>query len=194
MDDLLIRDATAEDAPLIARAILEAIGEDLTANLAGENHSREEVESLFTRLALRSDSQYSFMNTRVACSPQGIVMGVCVSYDGRGLKQLRRSFFEEANRTLGWDITPEEIENVTPETDADEYYLDTLMTLPEYRGCGVASSLIADAKRKADLIGKPLGLLCDSDNLRARRLYDGIGFRQVGQRPFAGTEMDHLQL
>ena len=68
------------------------------------------------------------------------------------------------------------------------------MTIPEYRGQGVASALIKDAKEKAIKTGKPLGLLCDIDNSRARRLYDSIGFRSCGLRPFAGHEMNHLQL
>ena len=91
-------------------------------------------------------------------------------------------------------MTDEEIDALPGETEPDEFYLDTLMTLPDYRGRGVARALIIDAGEKAGKAGKPLGLLCDLDNQRARKLYDSVGFREVGLRPFAGHEMAHMQM
>ena len=196
MDDneLYITDATPQDASLIADAILSAIGDDLTDGLAGERNTRKDVHDLFQRLAARNDTQYSYLNTRIARDAQGNAMGVCVSYDGADLKRLRRPFFSEAISTLGWELTDAEIEEIPGETEPDEFYLDTLMTLPAYRGRGIAKALIADAGMKAAKAGKPLGLLCDIDNTRAERLYHSAGFRHVGQRPFAGHMMNHLQL
>lgn len=191
---MTIRNATPGDATLIATAILEAIGEDLTDSLAGDAHTPADVHSLFASLAERNDTQYSYLNTRIATDETGNPMGVCVSYDGADLIRIRRPFFKEANSRLGWEMTLDEIDALPGETEPDEFYLDTLMTLPEYRGQGVASALIKDAKEKAIKTGKPLGLLCDLDNARARRLYDSIGFRCCGLRPFAGHEMNHLQL
>lgn len=191
---MTIRNATPEDASLIATAILEAIGPELTAGLGGDEHTPADVHSLFESLAARDDTQYSFLNSRVAVDPSGSPMGVCVSYDGADLIRLRRPFFHEANNRLGWDMGIEEIDSLPGETEPDEFYLDTLMTLPEHRGKGVASALIRDAKEKAVKTGKPLGLLCDTDNPRARNLYDSLGFRFCGERPFAGHLMNHLQL
>lgn len=65
--------------------------------------------------------------------------------------------------------------------------------MPEYRGRGVATALIEAAGVRARECGKPLGLLVDKANSRARRLYDSLGFKQVGERFFAGELMDHLQ-
>ena len=189
-----IKDAEKGDASLIADAILEAIGEELTENLAGDEHTRQEVHDLFMSLAERTDTQYSYLNTRLAVTDEGKPMGVCVSYDGGDLIRLRRQFFKEANKRLGWNISEEEIESLPGETDSEEFYLDTLMTLPEYRGRGVGKALILDASEKAEKAGKPLGLLCDVDNHRARRLYDSVGFIFMNKRPFAGHEMNHLQL
>ncbi len=189
-----IENATPEDALLISDAILEAIGEELTAGLAGENCTRADVRDLFARLAARPDTQYSFLNSRIARTDDGRPMGVCVNYDGALLRRLRMPFFREACATLGWKMSEAEMENFPGETEADEFYLDTLMTLPQFRGQGVAQALIRDARDKARAAGKPLGLLCDKDNSRARSLYDRCGFRPVGERPFAGTLMDHLQL
>lgn len=190
---MIIETATQDEAPLIADAILAAVGQDITNGLAGENHTTDDVHALFCRLAARDDTQYSYLNSRIARNDNGSPMGVCISYDGARLKELRRPFFEEANKTLGWAMTPAEVEALPGETEPDEFYLDTLMTLPEFRGQGVGRALIDDAAQKASGTGKPLGLLCEPDNNRARRLYDSAGFRYVGQRPFAGRLMDHLQ-
>lgn len=189
-----ITDATPEEASLIAEAIMAAIGPEICQGIAGETHSLADVKTLFTRLAAREDSQYSRLNTRVARTDDGTPMGACVSYDGALLRPLRRSFFQEANQLLGWAMTPEEIEKVPEETSADEYYLDTLMVLPQYRGQGVARALIADAAQKAKSARKPLGLLCEANNAPAYRLYTTTGFREIGNRPFAGVQMRHLRL
>lgn len=191
--DFIIDDAVREDAPLIVDAILEAVGDDITNHLAGEKHTVKTVHDLFQGLAEREDTQYSFRNTRIARTAEGLPAGVCISYDGADLKKLRRPFFHEANATMGWEMTDEEIEALPGETEPDEFYLDTIMVLPEFRGKGVAKALIADAKRKAAKTGKPLSLLCDLDNHRAHTLYESVGFKDVGHRPFAGHIMHHMQ-
>lgn len=190
---MIIENASKADASFIADAIIAAVGPEITAGLAGDNHTEKDVHDIFRRLAEREDSQYSYRNARVARNDDGEAMGVCVSYDGADLKRLRVPFFEEANSVLGWGLTPEEIESLPGETSDDEFYLDTLMTLPGFRGRGVAKALISDASDKARRTGKPLGLLCDIDNDRARRLYDSLGFKEYGLRPFAGHEMHHLR-
>lgn len=189
-----ITDAKPEDAPLIADAILEAVGKEITHNLAGERNTVEDVHGIFQRLAERGDTQYSYRNTRIARDDDGVPMGVCISYDGANLKRLRRPFFAEANSVLGWEMSDEEVEALPGETVDDEFYLDTLMTLPQFRGKGVGKALIIDAKKKAKTAGKPLGLLCDLDNYTARSLYDSVGFREHGLRPFAGHLMANLRL
>ena len=188
-----IIDATPEDAPLIAWAIMEAVGEELVDHLAG-NKTRKDVEEIFTRLAGRTDSQYSYLNTRIAIAPDGTKAAICVSYDGGKLKELRRSFFAEANRVLGWGMTPEEVDALPGETCGEEFYLDSLATLPHYRGQGAARILIEDAARKATAAGLPLGLLVADHNPEARQLYESIGFRPVARRPFAGEIMTNLRL
>lgn len=191
---ITIEDARPEDAPVIGLAIMEAIGPEIAADLASDKLTLQELHELFTRLAAREDSQYSYKNSRIARTEDGCVAGVCVSYDGADLKRLRRPFFLEAIRNLGWKLSEKEMEEFPAETEADEYYLDSLMTIPEFRGKGIARALILDAKAKAEKSGKPLGLLCERDNTNARRLYDSVGFIEIGKRPFAGTTMNHLQL
>lgn len=191
---ITIRHATPDDAPLIAEAVVGAIGPEIAAGMAGDMHSVQDVTDVFERLARRTDTQYSYLNSRVAITPDGEPAGVCVSYDGARLRELRRPFFEEARTALGWTITPDEVEALPGETDSGEFYLDSLLTLPAFRGHGVASALIRDAARRAAETGKPLGLLVDTGNDRARRLYEHAGMHPVGMRPFAGHMMHHMQM
>lgn len=193
MNEIKIIDATADDAEMIAYAIMEAVGDEIVNEMAG-NNTRQMVREVFTRLARRDDSQYSYRNSRVAVMPSGIKAGVCISYDGARLKPLRRAFFEEANRVLGWNMTADEIEALPGETCGEEFYLDTIATLPQYRKQGVATALIADARKKAEAAGLPLGLLVADDNPQARELYESIGFSPAGRRPFAGTMMTNLRI
>lgn len=183
-----IINARKSDAPLIARSIMDAVGVEICNDLAGQDHTLADVERLFTLLAEREDSQYSYLNTLAAVDDDGKAVGVIVSYDGALLHELRKPFFQLVKTELGRNL-----DNVDDETDADEFYLDTLAVLPEYRGRGIASMLLKGAVERASKAGKPAGLLVDKENERARRLYESIGFRQVGERPFCYVMMDHLQ-
>lgn len=191
-NEVEIIDATPDDAHMIAAAILDAVGDEIVMNLAG-NGTREDVLQLFARLARRTDTQYSYLNTRIALV-EGQKAGVCISYDGGRLFELRRTFFDEARRTFGWEITDEEVDALPGETGSDEYYLDTLATLPDFRRRGVASALIADALQQARACELPLGLLVADGNVNAQKLYASCGFKPAGRRLFAGEEMTDMQL
>lgn len=193
MENIKIIDADPEDAPLIADAIMNAVGDEIVGHMAGKG-TRSDVKEVFSRLARREDSQYSYLNTRIATTDEGKKCGVCISYDGGRLKELRRSFFKEANAIFGWGISDEEVEALPGETCEEEFYLDTLATLPEFRGRGIGSALIADANLKAKKAHRPLGLLVADDNPSAKRLYKDLGFKAVGRRWFAGEEMTNMRL
>lgn len=193
MVDIIIENAVESDAPLIARAIMDAVGEELVRGLAGDR-TVEDVYNLFEGLARRTDTQYSYLNTRIARLPDGTRAGVCVSYDGGRIFELRRSFFKEARRILGWTYTDEETEAFPGETGEDEFYLDSLAVLPEYRGRGIGRALIMDAARRAAEAGLPLGLLVADGNEKARKLYESCGLRAAGRRFFAGEEMTNMRL
>ncbi len=180
-----ITEAEKADAMLIGRVVVDAIGPELAAEFAA-GRPVSEVVDFFSSLAAREDSQYSYRNALKAVADDGAPMGFIVAYDGAHLHQLRNAFFEEAKKRLGYDMEGQ----MADETDPTEFYLDSLAVFPEYRGQGVATALIGAMSNRAT---KPLGLLCDKNNSRARRLYESLGFRRIGDRPFAGEVMDHLQ-
>ena len=174
-----IINARKEDASLIARSVMAGVGAEICNDLAGANHTLDDVERLFTELAERE---------LVAVNDEGKAVGACICYDGAKLHELRKPFFEAVMRILDKDMT-----DVQDETDPLEVYLDTLAVLPEYRKQGIASALLKASIEKARKIGKPAGLLVEKENHNARRLYESLGFKKVGERPFAYVMMDHLR-
>lgn len=183
-----IIEAKREDSPLIGEVVVSAIGEELAHGMAGKKDVKDVIDT-FSRLAARDDSQYSYRNTLKAIDSDGKPMGFIIGYDGARLHELRHAFIEEAEELWGERLDETKIPD---ETDAEEYYLDSLAVFPQYRGKGVAKALIEAMSQRAQQTGKPLGLLCDKTNIRARKLYENLGFRQVGERYFAGELMDHL--
>lgn len=190
MTELTIQQATPDHAPAIARAVIMAIGPEIELSLAGAPERLPLVTETFTTLAARPDTQYSYLNTLVALTPDGEVAGVLVSYDGARLLTLRRTFFDTARDLLGLSFD----DTLEPETSPDEIYLDSLAVFPGWRGHGLARRLIRAAALRHASSGKPLGLLVEPDNKVARSLYTRLGFRDAGMRPFAGVAMHHMQL
>lgn len=105
LNGMKITNATKADAPMIARSVMDAIGEEICKDIAGEGHSLADVERLFTDLAMREDSQYSYLNTLAAVDEEsGETVGVCVGYDGADLHRLRKAFFSKAKEILDRDF------------------------------------------------------------------------------------------
>lgn len=169
---------------------MEAVGREITLDFAGSDARLPMVKKVFSDLAAMDDSQYSYRHTLIAEDSAGNVAGVIIAYDGALLHEARRRFIEKANEVLGLHIREEEM---VDETSPDEVYIDTLCVFEPYRRRGIARRLIHESTRKNAATGKPMGLLVDKDNSRARSLYESCGFRYVGDRPFAGVMMDHLQ-
>lgn len=176
---------------MIACAIVEAIGPEIAQQLAGSPDNLPLVYSVFASLAAREDTQYSYRNALIALDSDDEIAGVVVSYDGSRLHELRRPFIEAANGILGTEFDEA---TMADETSADEIYLDSLCVFGPYRGEGLGRKLVEAAAKQHKSSGKPLGLLVDYDNPGARSLYVKLGFKSVGERPFAGTVMEHMQL
>lgn len=185
-----IEKATIEDAPGIAEVVIMAVGDEIADNFAGENHTRADVIRTFTKLCAREDSQYSYRNTIKCVADDGRTAGYLVAYDGGDLPRLREAFFEEAANELGYTFG----EGFQDETIPGEYYMDSLAVFPEFQGQGIAQKLIGAAVEEGRRRGLVPGMLADSDNPRALGLYLAMGFEKVGDTPFAGVMMNHLQL
>ena len=181
--ELNIRKATKADAPLISSVVAMAIGEETAILYGGENYM-----NVFEEIALLEDSQYSYRNAFVA-EINGNAIGAVVAYDGAELYPLRKSTLE-----IIYKHTAKELQ-IVDETDASEFYLDSLAVLPEYRGRGVGAQLILAVKERAfNEYNKNLGLLVDFENPDAERLYQSVGFERTDIKDFLGHKMWHLVL
>ena len=179
--ELNIREAAIGDAPLIAKVVAMAIGEEGTRHYCGDDH-----QSVLEEIARLEDSQYSYRNAIIA-EVDGVPAGAAVAYDGADLYAMRdvtlKHIFNRTGKT----------HNIEDETDASEVYLDSIAVLPEYRGLGIGKRLLQTLKEKTlNEYGKNLGLLVDFENPNAERLYKSVGFERMNVKDFLGHKMWHL--
>ncbi len=172
-----VREARRDDAALIAAAVCMAVGYDTS----------HPIYPVFLTLAASERAQYSYRNSLIG-EVDGVAVGAIMGYDGAMLYELRQPIYPLLEQHLG------SVPHIEDETEAGEYYLDSLGVLPEYRCYGVGRALIEAATERAFSEGhERVGLIVDYDNPHAERLYTSLGFRRVGTRPFLGHQMWHLQ-
>ena len=181
MNNISIRKATKNDKSLIASVISMAIGKEQIISYCGIDYN-----IVLEELVCLDLSQYSYNNVLIA-EVDGTPAGAVIGYDGAELHNLRKTTLE-----LIHNHTEKEL-SITDETDASEFYLDSIAVLPEYRGMGIASKLILTMNEIATKqYNKPLGLLVDFENPKAERLYKSLGFERVEVKDFLGHKMWHL--
>ena len=133
---VLLRDATSDDAPFIARVVLAGIDMlDIDATLPDEQHSIFEHLMDICRM---NDTLYSFCNTRIA-EIDGHPVGALVAYDGARYAALRAKTFGLVQQTSGMDLSRNAMETVP-----GEFYLDSMAILSDYRGMCLGKMLICD--------------------------------------------------
>ena len=180
---IIVRAARREDAAVIAHAVAMAIGDETAlCNYCGEDYM-----AVLKDIAAADATQYSWRYALVA-EVDGAAIGAVVGYDGGELMALRNGTFEVLKRSIG------RVPNIVDETEAGEYYLDSVGVLPQYRGLGVGRALVAAFCDKAFAEGhERVGLIVDCDNPNAETLYTSLGFERVGTKLFFGHNMWHLQ-
>lgn len=188
--------ATPAHAADIAQLIMTAMTEDCCQYLAGKEHTLDDFYHMMLDLVLMDDSQYSWRNTFVAVDEEATegnveyapVAGAIVGYNGADLHRLRRRFQEEALKQLQMDYS-----QMDDETEAGEFYLDSLAIYPEYRRRGIACQLLKRATEHAASLNLPAALLVDKGNPNAERLYRSVGFEYCNDAMWGGHEMRHLR-
>lgn len=180
---ITIREAQPDDAPLIARVVAMAIGDEA----ALINYCGDDYLAVLTRIARQESTQYSWQGALVA-EVDGVPAGAVVGYDGAQLNKLREGTLSVIRDSVG------RVPAIADETEAGECYLDSVAVLPEFRGFGVGQALVAAFCKKSFAAGhERVGLIVDSNNPQAERLYTWLGFVRVGQKLFFGHQMWHLQ-
>lgn len=176
------RSAKKEDAPLIAEVLAMAFGKECS-----ENYLSEDYLHIFEDIAKSEDSLYSFKNTIIA-ELEGTPVGAVCGYDGAQSPILRSNTLSLIKEKTGREA------HIEKETQEDEFYIDSLGILPQFRGKGLGSKLLLQMRDMAFSKGHPIvGLLVDENNTKAKELYEKLGFKQKECTSLLGHKMWHLQ-
>ena len=185
MNNIIIRKATPDDAQFLARVVVMAIRDD---EMVKRNCGGDDYLKVLTAVCAATGTQYSYKNALVAQTFDGEKAGAILGYDGAHLQQLRKGTWDIISSYTGF------VPEMADETEAGEFYLDSLAVMPAFRGLGVGEKLIQAMTEKAFNEGhKNVGLIVDKENPRAEELYKRIGFGRVGERMFFTHKMNHLQ-
>lgn len=177
----MIRTATPADAPFVAPLMFQAMSE-IVFKLIQREDPHESVRFL-ERLFLKQNNQYSYENTLVYEKDKQI-LGSLVYYNGAHIDPLSQSVFDFVKASYGHNIRLEK------ETQAGEFYIDTLSVSPKAQGKGIGSSLLLHLKEQ--LKGETIGLLVSMDNSQAEKLYLRMGFVYADMKMLAGAPYKHL--
>ena len=180
--DVIIRQARKEEASQIAELFMLAwpVDEILESN----GLTCEQLLESITLIAANEETNYSYENTIIA-EIDGKVAGAMCAYDGADYRRLKQPIVD----TLGKDSGFANLK----ETEAGEFYIDSVGVLPEYRGRGIASLLFeAQCQRASSLGHKVAGLIVDEDKPMAEGLYIKLGFRYIDDKDFFGHKMKHM--
>ena len=179
--EIHIRPAKFDDAQLLAKIFVYAIGEATAVSYLGETY-----EAVLTDICQSMGTQYSYRNALVAeCGGQCV--GAIIGYDGAELHTLREGTFGVIRRYKRVSEMPED------ETAAGEFYIDSIGVLPDFRGNGVGRRLLqAMCSLAAERGHQRVGLLVDLENPDAERLYRSLGFECENMQTFFGHRMKHM--
>ena len=178
----MIRRARKEEAAQIAELFMLAWPvEDI---LESNGLTYEQLHESMSAIAASEETIYSYENTIVA-DIDGKVVGAMCAYDGADYQRLKQPIVD----VLGADSGFAQLK----ETEAGEFYLDSVGVLLEYRGKGIASRIIEAQCKRAALLGhKVAGLIVDADKPQAEALYARLGFTYLDDKDFFGHTMKHM--
>ena len=181
MSTFILRDARPSDAAFLADCILAGMHfadfEDVPSGL------RERL----AECERREDTLYTYAHTRIA-EVDGHPAGALLSYPGALYKELKERTFKEF-----WPAFFEQFADDDPETEAGEYYLDSLAVHPAYRKQGIGRALLEDGIRIGLSQGyNRIALVADSDYPHLIRLYASIGFVPADHRHAFGTDFQRM--
>ena len=181
---MIIRKTKPEDSEAIATYTLLAM-EEIVYQLIGEK-SHEKAKQFLVNLISKKENQYSYENCW-AIELENEVAAIAIVYDGAKLQELREPVAKEIKSMFNRDF------NLENETEAGEYYIDSIGVSPHQQGKGLGSKLLQFLIDEYVQRNKTLGLLVDKDNPNAKKLYLKLGFEIVGEKTLAGKKMEHLQ-
>ena len=180
--NVIIRQARKEEASQIAELFMLAwpVDEILESN----GLTCEQLHESIALIAASEETIYSYENTLVA-DIDGKVVGAMCAYDGADYQKLKQPIVDALGADCGFAKMKE--------TEAGEFYLDSVGVLPEYRGRGIASRIIEAQCKRAEALGHNVaGLIVDTYKPHVEALYSRLGFKYVDDKDFFGHTMKHM--
>lgn len=183
---MIIRQGTFQDSEQIAAYLLLAM-EEITYRFIGQR-DRELALRFLVQLVQQKGNQYSYDNNWVI-EDDGKVLATALIYDGGRLEELREPVAKIVTEQFNREFNPEN------ETQDGEYYIDCIGVNPDQQGKGLGSKIILHLiDEYVSKQGKVLGLLVDDDNPKAKKLYERLGFKVVGEKWLMGKHLEHMQI
>lgn len=188
MDQLKIevRKARPAEGRFIARCVMSAIGMPVFSR----DFSRKDFDILevLSGACAMPDTLYSYRNTLVA-TVGDIPVGCIVAYDGARYEKMKGKTFAMVKEKTGYEFKSD-FEN---ETEAGEYYLDSLCVLPSFRGHGIGKLLISQSLETAEGLGFPIAtLIVESGNDFLQEYYRDCGFEPEGKKACFGKDFTRM--
>lgn len=183
----MIREARKEDAEEIIE-LFKIILTDMELPIMMEV-SWERLKPALVEAAEQENYRQSYKNALVKdCA--GKIAGFCFGYQG-GLADI---VYAPLATILDAHNLPHFETFMDNETLPGEWYIDSIVTHPDFRGQGVGKELMEAAYERARANGMAVvGLNVDHDNPRAKALYESQGFVKTGEVTLADHQYDHMQ-
>lgn len=181
----MIRPASPSDATAVVPLIIQAMGKlaQKLTNVEDENV----INQIFKHFFMQRGNQYSYENTLVF-EEEGKVLGSINAYDGGKLPELRKPFLHYVNEYYQASGL-----NQGTETEAGEFYLDSISVNPSAQGKGIGKQLIKAGINWAKKLGHhTVGLLVEQNNPNALRLYKKMNFVIQNEKQFMGGLYHHM--
>lgn len=185
----MIRFAKPDDAKQAVDLILIVLRDMELAifDKLSENKIKELLELAFVK---EPDYRYGY-NNAIVKELDGKVAGIAFGYPDHWEDSIDDPFI---NILLQNDLTEEYRLFSDPEVFKNEWYLDTIVTSPDFRGQGIAPELLNSLTKLALKHDRTkIGLNVDKINEHARHIYIKNGFEKVGEIDIANHDYDHLQ-
>lgn len=183
----MIREARKEDAEQIVE-LFRIILEDMELPIMDEV-PWEKLKPALVEAAQQENYRQSYKNALVKDS-RGQIAGFCFGYKGG----LTESVYAPLETILDAHNLPHFETFMDNETFPGEWYIDSIVTHPDFRGQGVGKELMEAVYERARSEGMPVvGLNVDHGNPRAKALYKAQGFVKTGEITLADHQYDHMQ-
>jgi ribosomal protein S18 acetylase RimI-like enzyme len=170
-----LRPAQLADAPVLAQLVNYA-GEGmplyLWEKLAADGQT---VWDVGRRRAERETGSFSYRNATNVESI-GTAAGALIGYE------IAKEPEPVPSDMPAMFVPLQELENLAPDT----WYVNVLAVLPQFRGTGLGSRLLALADETGERLKKSgMSVIVADNNTGARRLYERFGYAEAGRRPIA---------